>query len=74
MQRRSEAPSLAWRIQRLLQIDALNLVILIVAVYVLWSLTSALIANPEISLGLQSLPTASLALLGAGLYFLIRSR
>ena len=46
MQRRSEAPSLAWRIQRLLQIDALNLVILIVAVYVLWSLTSALIANP----------------------------
>jgi len=37
-------------------------------------LAAALIADPEISLGLQSLPTASLALLGAGLYFLIRSR
>ncbi|WP_372861921.1 ubiquinone biosynthesis regulatory protein kinase UbiB [Spongiibacter sp.] len=37
-------------------------------------LGAALLADPEISLNLQNLPSSSLALAAAGLYFLIRSR
>ncbi len=37
-------------------------------------LAAALLADPEISLNLQNLPSSSLALAAAGLYFLIRSR
>ncbi|MDA0240695.1 MAG: ABC transporter permease [Proteobacteria bacterium] len=46
MQSKSKGPSLAWRFQRLLQIDAMNLVILIIGVYIVWSIISALIDNP----------------------------
>ena len=46
MQQRSSAPSLAWRLNKLLQIDAMNLVILFVTVYIVWSLISGLIDNP----------------------------
>jgi NitT/TauT family transport system permease protein/taurine transport system permease protein len=45
--RKSDAPSLAWRLNRLLQIDAMNLVILIIFVFVIWSLISHSIANPD---------------------------
>jgi taurine transport system permease protein len=44
---RSDAPSLAWRLNKLLRIDAMNLVILIIFVFLAWSLISHLIANPD---------------------------
>ena len=47
MRSKSDAPSLAWRLNKLLQIDAMNLVILIIFVFVVWSLISQSIANPE---------------------------
>ncbi len=46
MPSRNEGPSLGWRLHKLLQIDAMNLVILVIGVYVIWSLTSAWIDNP----------------------------
>jgi len=46
LQQKSKTPSLAWRLNKLLQINAMNLVILIVGVYFIWSITSSLIANP----------------------------
>lgn len=46
MQQKSKTPSLAWRLNKLLQINAMNLVILIVGVYFIWSITSSLIDNP----------------------------
>lgn len=46
MQQRNDAPSLGWRINKLLQLDAMNLVILVIAVYIIWSVISALIDNP----------------------------
>ncbi len=46
MQTRTNAPSLAWRLNKLLQIDAMNLVILIIFVFAMWSAISQTIANP----------------------------
>lgn len=46
MQQRNESPGLAWRLHRLLQIDAMNLVIVVIGVYIIWSLISAWIDNP----------------------------
>jgi hypothetical protein len=42
----TEGPGLGWRINKLLQLDAMNLVILVIAVYIIWSVISALIDNP----------------------------
>ena len=45
MQQKSKGPSLAWRLNNLLQINAMNLVILIVGVYIIWTIISSLIDN-----------------------------
>jgi len=47
LQSKNKGPGLAWRFHKLMQINAMNLVVLTIAVYIIWSLTSALIERPD---------------------------
>jgi taurine transport system permease protein len=47
LQQKSDGPTLGWRLHKLLQIDAMNLVILVIGVYIVWSLISGSIEKPE---------------------------
>ncbi len=47
MQSKNKGPSLAWRFHKLMQINAMNLVLLGIGVYIVWSLTSSLIDRPD---------------------------